>query len=225
MFGGAALGGKIGSFFGPEGTLAGIAIGGLAGIGYDRLSGGASTAARGSSGAAGASLSDIVRGVIGVESGGHQTDGSGRTLTSSVGALGLMQLMPGTAAALGVDPNDANQNVAGGTRYLQQLYAKYGNWNQALEAYNWGPENLDKALRTGGSIPSGVQAYATAVERRAASSGGSGSVSTTVGSVTVNVAGSSATPEQIKNAVKQGIAEHTSLSVSRSLTQTRTIYA
>jgi hypothetical protein len=114
-----------------------------------------------------ANLADIVRGVVGVESGGHQTDTSGNTLRSGKGALGLMQLMPGTAAALGVDPDDPKQNVAGGTAYLKQLYAKYGNWNQALEAYNWGPGNLDNALRNGTLVPSGVVAYASSVQERA----------------------------------------------------------
>ena len=51
-----------------------------------------------------------------------------------------MQLMPGTAASLGVtDSTDPTQNVQGGLSYLQQMYAKFGNWPQALEAYNAGP--------------------------------------------------------------------------------------
>jgi len=225
LFGGVALGAKVGSFFGPEGTFAGGAIGGLLGLGYDSLSGGPVNAGRDGSGAGTYSLSDIVRGVIGVESGGHQTNAFGQTLTSSAGALGLMQLMPGTAASLGVDPNNAQQNVAGGTAYLQQLYAKYGNWGQALEAYNWGPGNLDKALKNGTAIPSGVQAYATAVERRAGIGGGSsGSVhnSFTVGDI--NIMQPNATPEQIRGIVKDSLVQHSALSTKRSLAQTRTIY-
>jgi hypothetical protein len=140
----------------------------LFGPSYSEAAAWAATNTRGS-GASGdpSGLADIVRGVIGAESNGHQTDAHGHTLTSSAGALGLMQLMPDTAKQLGVDPNDPKQNVAGGTAYLKQLYAKYGNWNQALEAYNWGPGKLDDALKHGTLVPSGVVAYANDVQARA----------------------------------------------------------
>ena len=64
---------------------------------------------------------------------------------SPKGAVGLMQLMPGTAATLGADPNDPVQNVDAGARYLRDLLLKYDGflWH-ALAAYNAGPGAVEK---------------------------------------------------------------------------------
>lgn len=68
---------------------------------------------------------------------------------SSKGALGTMQLMPATAAFLGVDPLDAADNLRGGAIYLRQQLDRFGSVPLALAAYNAGPG----AVKRFGGIP------------------------------------------------------------------------
>ena len=83
---------------------------------------------------------DLLASVVRAESGGNIH------AVSRTGAQGLMQLMPGTAAELGVaDSFRADQNINGGTAYLDTLLVRYhDNLALALAAYNAGPAAVDK---------------------------------------------------------------------------------
>lgn len=64
---------------------------------------------------------------------------------SPAGAIGVMQLMPQTARALGVDPRDPEQNILGGAAYLRLLLDRFGgDIDKALAAYNAGPGSVER---------------------------------------------------------------------------------
>lgn len=83
---------------------------------------------------------DLLASVVKAESGGHVR------AVSRAGARGLMQLMPGTATEMGVqDAFRPEQNIAGGTAYLDELLTRYrNNIALALAAYNAGPAAVDR---------------------------------------------------------------------------------
>jgi soluble lytic murein transglycosylase-like protein len=75
-----------------------------------------------------------------------------------------MQLMPATAAGLGVsEPFDPEQNIMGGTRFLKDLMNRYGgDLDKTLAAYNWGPGNLSRGK---GRLPQETREYLVKVKR------------------------------------------------------------
>lgn len=80
---------------------------------------------------------------------------------SPVGALGIAQFMPATAAEMGIDPLNPAQAIDGAGRYLARLYTMFGNWSEALAAYNWGPGNV---RRKGLAVaPNETQTYYTSI--------------------------------------------------------------
>jgi soluble lytic murein transglycosylase-like protein len=79
----------------------------------------------------------------------HQESRWNHKAVSHAGAIGLAQLMPGTAALLRVDPTVPSENLEGGARYLRQQYEEFGSWRLALAAYNAGPG----AVKKYGGIP------------------------------------------------------------------------
>jgi soluble lytic murein transglycosylase-like protein len=86
---------------------------------------------------------------------------------SPKGAVGVMQLMPGTARDLGVDPFDVTQNIRGGAIYLRRMLSEFGgDVRLALAAYNAGPA----AVRKHGGVPpyAETQAYVTSILGRMA---------------------------------------------------------
>jgi len=89
---------------------------------------------------------------------------------SAKGAIGVMQLMPGTARDLGVDPRDPVQNIRGGALYLRRMMSAFGgDVRLALAAYNAGPA----AVRKHGGVPpyAETQAYVTSILGRMAVTG------------------------------------------------------
>lgn len=96
----------------------------------------------------------------------QQESGFDPNARSRRGAIGLGQLMPGTARELGVDPTDPVQNLEGSARYLRQMLDRFGDMPLALAAYNAGPGTVRRA---GNTIPNirETQRYVPSILRRA----------------------------------------------------------
>jgi Transglycosylase SLT domain len=209
---GGSIGGTIGLFTGgPAGMAAGAATGTAIGAGVGGITDLIRSTFHNDAVAPSAGLDDVARAVSLVESGGHQFTRTGQIMRSSAGALGIMQLMPSTAAQLGVDPYNAQQNYAGGRAYLNQLHNKFGNWHDALAAYNWGPGHVENALKQHHAFPPSVEGYVSSVE---------GNI--TIGAI--NITQPNLNHEQVANAVAEGVAKHTKRMTSANLAELRSIY-
>lgn len=98
----------------------------------------------------------------------RQESGFNQNARGAAGEIGIFQLMPATAADLGVNPYDLTQNIQGGVRYLKQLLNAFsGNVAQALAAYNAGPGRVGSAVESGSGwfslIPSSTQSYVSKI--------------------------------------------------------------
>jgi membrane-bound lytic murein transglycosylase B len=144
-----------------------------------------------------------------------ESGAQGQAAISSKGAIGLMQLMPDTAASLGVDPNDPAQNVAGGTAYINQLLRKYGgNVPEAVGAYNAGPERMDRFLAGKATLPSETQNYISSVLSRAGQTG-----SVTVGNIVINITKPHPSNDEVAGVVQRRIQDLQGKAVQRNLAQ------
>lgn len=97
----------------------------------------------------------------------EQESGFNQSAQSEAGAMGIMQLMPGTAEGLGVDPSDLRGNLEGGAKYLRQMLDMYdGDVEKALAAYNAGPGSLDSVNGDISKLSGETQKYVPSVMER-----------------------------------------------------------
>ena len=114
---------------------------------------------------------DWIRTVMRQESGGQQSGADGAPITSSAGAMGLMQVMPDTYAglrqryALGADPYEPRSNILAGTAYLREMHARFGA-PAFLAAYNAGPERVAAYLAGSTMLPDETVNYVAAIGPR-----------------------------------------------------------
>ena len=108
-----------------------------------------------------------IRGVMRAESGGHSVL-HGKPITSPKGAMGLMQIMPGTydtlraQYGLGSDAYDPRDNILAGAAYLRQMYERYG-YPSLFAAYNAGPKRVEDYLFRGRALPRETRNYVDSI--------------------------------------------------------------
>lgn len=112
-----------------------------------------------------------IRAVMRQESGGRLNASDGSPITSSAGAMGLMQVMPGTYAILqrkyhlGSDPFDPHSNILAGTAYLKEMHTQFGA-PAFLAAYNAGPDRVRGYLGGSTMLPDETINYVAAIGPR-----------------------------------------------------------
>jgi len=105
-----------------------------------------------------------IRAVMRQESGGRTMLAENLPIVSSTGAMGVMQLMPGTYAEmadqyhLGTDPHNPRDNILAGAAYLKWLKSRYG-YPAMFAAYNDGPGNIEDHLHRGRPLPAETRGY------------------------------------------------------------------
>jgi len=118
-----------------------------------------------------------IRAVMQIESGGRTMLGEKQPIKSSMGAMGLMQLMPETyndmrlQNGLGRNPYDPHDNIMAGAAYLRFLRARYG-YPAMFAAYNDGPGNLEARMMGRGLLPVETQNYMVNITNAMAGGGG-----------------------------------------------------
>lgn len=118
-----------------------------------------------------------INAVMRMESGGRTMLTENHPMVSDKGALGLMQVLPGTYAEmaqqyrLGPDPFRPRDNILAGTAYLRWLKGKYG-FPALFAAYNAGPQRVEDLLERGVALPAETQAYVAGIDRILGGQGG-----------------------------------------------------
>jgi membrane-bound lytic murein transglycosylase B len=109
-----------------------------------------------------------IRAVMRQESGGRTMLAENIPIVSSTGAMGMMQVMPGTYTemaaqyGLGADPYNPRDNIYAGAGYLKWLHGKYG-YPAMFAAYNDGPGNIEDHLHRGRPLPAETRGYIAAI--------------------------------------------------------------
>jgi soluble lytic murein transglycosylase-like protein len=152
-----------------------VANSGLSGVILPRF-GSASAAQRIINNAVGTAASGVGLDPTFMQALARQESSDDQSKVSSAGAIGVMQLMPGTAQGMGINPNNAGENIRGGIAYFQQLLAQFGgNYDVAAAAYNAGPNNAGVKYFASSGDPSQLPpesfAYVAAIEARAQAAG------------------------------------------------------
>ncbi len=105
---------------------------------------------------------------IAVKVAAHESGLNPLAVNRKSGAIGMMQLLPGTAADLGVNPHNVVENILGGVHYLSKQLTRFGDTAKALAAYNWGPRHVARAVERWGEswlehAPASTQHYVNSI--------------------------------------------------------------